>query len=100
MTISLIILVVIAVGGMTTAAVAMLVDIRRRDALRRAALVYGAALTAAQCIVVGDTPNDVEGAHGAGIACVGVASHNFNAEQLRAGGADYVIGSLAEGLPL
>jgi phosphoglycolate phosphatase len=71
-----------------------------RIALRRAALVYGEALTAAQCIVVGDTPHDVEGAHGAGIACVGVASHNFNAEQLRAGGADYVIGSLAEGLPL
>ena len=71
-----------------------------RIALRRAALVYGAALTAAQCVVVGDTPHDVEGAHGAGIACVGVASHNFTAEQLRAGGADYVIGSLTDGLPL
>jgi phosphoglycolate phosphatase-like HAD superfamily hydrolase len=71
-----------------------------RIALRRAALVYGETLTTAQCIVVDDTPHDVEGAHGAGIACVGVASHNFTAEQLRAGGADYVIGSLAEGLPL
>ncbi|MBJ7593583.1 MAG: HAD family hydrolase [Candidatus Dormibacteraeota bacterium] len=71
-----------------------------RIALQRAALVYGEALGPEQCIVVGDTPHDVEGAHGAGIACVGVASHNFNAEQLRAGGADYVIGSLREGLPL
>ncbi len=71
-----------------------------RIALQRAALVYGEALGPEQCIVVGDTPHDVEGAHGTGIACVGVASHNFNAEQLRAGGADYVIGSLREGLPL
>ena len=71
-----------------------------RIALQRAALVYGEAVTPAQCLVVGDTPHDVEGAHGAGIACVGVASHNFTAQQLRAGGADYVIDSLSEGLPL
>ena len=71
-----------------------------RVALQRAALVYGDSLSPAECIVVGDTPHDVEGAHGAGIACVGVASHKFTAEQLRAGGADYVIGSLSEGLPL
>jgi phosphoglycolate phosphatase-like HAD superfamily hydrolase len=32
--------------------------------------------------------------------CVGVASHQYTAEQLRAGGADWVIDSLAEGLPL
>jgi hypothetical protein len=29
-----------------------------------------------------------------------VASHHYTAEQLRAGGADYVIASLTEGLPL
>lgn len=71
-----------------------------RIAFARAALVYGAPLTAEQCLVVGDTPTDVVGAHGAGIACVGVASHKFTAEQLRDGAADYVIGSLTEGLPL
>jgi phosphoglycolate phosphatase-like HAD superfamily hydrolase len=49
---------------------------------------------------VGDTPNDVAAAHAAGIQCVGVASHKFNADQLTAGGADYVIGSLKEELPL
>jgi phosphoglycolate phosphatase-like HAD superfamily hydrolase len=32
--------------------------------------------------------------------CVGVASHNFDEQQLRDGGADYVIGSLQEPLPL
>ena len=69
-------------------------------ALQRASLVYGEPLSAEQCLVVGDTPHDAEGAHAAGIKCVGVASHNFNAAQLREGGADYVINSLTGGLPL
>jgi phosphoglycolate phosphatase len=69
-------------------------------ALKRATLVYGEPVSAAQAIVVGDTPHDVEGAHAAGMACVGVASHNFSIDQLREAGADYAIASLAEGLPL
>jgi phosphoglycolate phosphatase-like HAD superfamily hydrolase len=70
-----------------------------RVALRKAAFVYGAPLTAAQAIVVGDTPHDVEAAHAAGVECVGVASHQYDADQLREAGADFVIDSLAEGLP-
>ncbi|MDX6475531.1 MAG: phosphoglycolate phosphatase [Gaiellaceae bacterium] len=69
-------------------------------ALQRAALVYGAAVTAEEALVVGDTPHDVEGAHAAGIACVGVGSHKFTVDQLREAGADYAIASLADGLPL
>jgi phosphoglycolate phosphatase-like HAD superfamily hydrolase len=69
-----------------------------RIALRRGAVVYGSELEPAQAIVVGDTPHDVEAAHAAGLACVGVASHNFDADQLRAAGADYVVESLAEQL--
>jgi phosphoglycolate phosphatase-like HAD superfamily hydrolase len=69
-------------------------------ALQRATLVYGEPVTAAQALVVGDTPHDVEGAHAAGMACVGVASHDFTLKQLRAAGADYAIASLTEGLPL
>jgi phosphoglycolate phosphatase-like HAD superfamily hydrolase len=68
-------------------------------ALRKAAFVYGAPLTAEQAIVVGDTPHDVDAAHAAGVECVGVASHQYDGDQLRAAGADYVIDSLAEGLP-
>jgi phosphoglycolate phosphatase len=71
-----------------------------RIALKRAALVYGESITAEQAIVVGDTPRDIDGAHAAGIACVGVGSHHFNAEQLREAGADYAISSLEEPLPL
>jgi len=71
-----------------------------RVAISRAALVYGEEVTPAQCLVIGDTPHDAEGAHAAGVKCVGVASHEFTAGQLTAGGADYVIASLKEGLPL
>jgi phosphoglycolate phosphatase len=69
-------------------------------ALKRAALVYGEQVAPAQAIVVGDTPHDVEGAHAAGMECVGVGSHHFNVEQLREAGADYALASLEEALPL
>lgn len=71
-----------------------------RVALKRASLVYGEPLTPAQAIAVGDTPRDVEGAHAAGIACIGVGSHRFSVRELRAAGADYALGSLEEKLPL
>ncbi|MBA2643816.1 MAG: HAD family hydrolase [Solirubrobacterales bacterium] len=71
-----------------------------RVALRRAGLIYGEPVTQDQALVVGDTPNDVRGAHAAGIECVGVGSHKYTAEQLREAGADYTITSLTEGLPL
>ncbi len=69
-------------------------------AFQRAMLVYGARVAPAEAIVVGDTPHDVEGAHAAGLACVGVESHKFTVEQLREAGADYAITSLSDGLPL
>ena len=71
-----------------------------RIALKRATIVYGEPLSPAQAIVVGDTPHDVEGAHAAGLACVGVGTHHFNVQQLRDAGADYAIASLEEPLPL
>jgi phosphoglycolate phosphatase-like HAD superfamily hydrolase len=71
-----------------------------RVALRRASVIDGTPVRPDQCLVIGDTPHDVTGAHAAGIECVGVASHKFDEDQLRAGGADYVISSLTEGLPL
>jgi phosphoglycolate phosphatase len=71
-----------------------------RIALGRAALVYGEPVPPEQAIVVGDTPHDVEAAHAAGIQCVGVGSHHFDVDELRAAHADYAIASLAEGLPL
>ena len=69
-------------------------------ALSRASLVYGDAIAANEALVVGDTPHDVEGAHSAGIACLGVASHHFTTEQLHDAGADYIVSSLQDPLPL
>lgn len=70
-----------------------------RVALKRASLVYGEDLAPEQAITVGDTPHDVEGAHAAGLACLGVGSHHFTAQQLRDAGADYAVSSLEEQLP-
>ncbi|MFF4827631.1 HAD family hydrolase [Streptomyces sp. NPDC001312] len=70
-----------------------------RIAIRRDSLVYGEDLNPDRCLVIGDTPHDVAGAHAAGVACVGVASHNFNSTQLAETKADWVIESLDNGLP-
>src|SRR6266576_1871824 len=50
--------------------------------------------------LLGLVTGNVEGAHAAGLACVGVGSHHFNVQQLRDAGADYAIASLEEPLPL
>jgi len=71
-----------------------------RAALRRAAWVFGADVASAEAIAVGDTPRDADAAHAAGIKCIGVASGNYDKRQLSDGGADYVVGSLEEPLPL
>jgi phosphoglycolate phosphatase-like HAD superfamily hydrolase len=70
-----------------------------KRAIERAALVFGESIDPGQCLTVGDTPLDVAAAHGAGLKCVGVASGHFSVEQLRAAGADYVLGSLEDPLP-
>jgi phosphoglycolate phosphatase-like HAD superfamily hydrolase len=70
-----------------------------RIALQRAALVFGEEVAPGDAIVVGDTPRDIEGAHAAGIACLGVGSHRYTADQLKTAGADYAISSLEEALP-
>jgi len=71
-----------------------------RIALRQAALVYGDDVKPEQAFVVGDTPRDVEGAHAAGLDCVGVATGHYTVEQLRKADADFAIASLEEPLPL
>ena len=50
--------------------------------------------------MVGDTPRDIVAAHGAGARAVGVASGHFTVGALRDSGADYVLESLEQLLPL
>ncbi len=71
-----------------------------RIALKRGSLVYGEDIAPEQAFAIGDTPLDAKAAHAAGMKCVGVATHNFNQQQLRDGGADWVLASLEEPLPL
>ena len=71
-----------------------------RRAIERASVLLGEPLDPRQVLVVGDTPHDVEAAHGAGAVAVGVATGHFDAQALRDAGADYVLASLEEELPL
>jgi phosphoglycolate phosphatase len=68
--------------------------------LERGALVSGGSLKPAECVAVGDTPLDVEAGHGAGIRVFGVATGNFSVDQLRDAGADHVLATLEQALPL
>jgi phosphoglycolate phosphatase len=71
-----------------------------RRGIARAGAVLGARLDPQRAFVVGDTPLDVQAAHAADAIGVGVASGHFGVEELRAAGADHVLDSLEEPLPL
>lgn len=71
-----------------------------KKAIERGELVSGLTLDLDRCFSCGDTPRDVEAGHGAGIRVVGVASGEYTAEELIEAGADAVVHSLVEGLPL
>lgn len=71
-----------------------------RRGIERAKEAHGAPLEPARCAVVGDTPLDISAAHAADAVAVGVASGHFTVDDLRAAGADYVLASLEEELPL
>jgi phosphoglycolate phosphatase-like HAD superfamily hydrolase len=71
-----------------------------KRAIARAANKHGGTLEPSRCAVVGDTPLDITAAHGAGAVAVGVASGHFSVEELRQAGADHVVASLEEELPL
>ena len=71
-----------------------------RRGIERARGVHGGRLDSSRCVVVGDTPLDISAAHAAEAVAVGVASGHFNVDELRAAGADYVLASLEEELPI
>jgi phosphoglycolate phosphatase len=71
-----------------------------RKALERAGMLLGEPIEPKEALVVGDTPRDVDAAHGAGAFAVAVATGRFSEDELREAGADWVLGSLEEELPL
>jgi phosphoglycolate phosphatase-like HAD superfamily hydrolase len=71
-----------------------------RKALARAGMLLGEPVDPKEALVVGDTPHDIVAGHNAGTPAVGVATGHFTEDELRDAGADYVLGSLEEELPL
>jgi len=65
-------------------------------ALGRAEAKHGVELTAADAVLVGDTPLDVAAAHAAGARSVAVASGYSSAEDLETAGPDALLDDLAD----
>jgi phosphoglycolate phosphatase-like HAD superfamily hydrolase len=72
----------------------------RKELVREgiAEMIERHCLEARECdvIVLGDTPLDVEAAHGAGAKALGVATGRFSAEELRASGAEFAVDDLSD----
>ncbi len=49
-----------------------------------------------ECIIIGDTPRDVECAHIYGAICIGVATGPYSLDELIESGADYVLEDLSD----
>jgi phosphoglycolate phosphatase len=67
-------------------------------ALQRAAAHAGRTFSAAETLVIGDTPKDIACAHAIGAKCLAVATGQFTAAALEAHGADHVVESLDQAL--
>lgn len=65
-------------------------------AIARARQLHGGDIEPSEVMVVGDTPRDVEAAHGAGAIAVGVATGEYTMGQLSDAGADHVLNSFEE----
>ena len=68
-------------------------------AIERGGRLIGEEIDPATVFVVGDTPKDVEAAHGAGCVAVATATGHYSREQLEATGAEYVLDSLLQPFP-
>ncbi len=73
---------------------------RRADlvpiAAARAERRYGRPFVGADIVVIGDTPHDIDCGRAAGARTIAVATGPFNADDLRAHGADVVLASLID----
>jgi phosphoglycolate phosphatase len=75
-------------------------ELTKRAIERAGALNGNGGVDPGRCWVVGDTPLDIAAAHAAGAVAVAVASGHFTVDELREAGADHVLTSLEEELPL
>ncbi len=85
-------------GAYATAGVQRAGIVRR--AVERGEAMLGCDVPNSDILVVGDTPLDIEAAHAADCTAVGVATGHYDAAALREAGADPVLETLEEELPL
>ncbi|HVG74279.1 MAG TPA: HAD family hydrolase [Thermoleophilaceae bacterium] len=78
--------------------------VKRADIVRRAVergeATLGDDVPNSEIFVIGDTPLDIEAAHAAECTAIAVATGHFDADALREAGADHVLETLEEELPL
>jgi phosphoglycolate phosphatase-like HAD superfamily hydrolase len=70
------------------------------EAVRRGEAFLGEDVPNREIYVIGDTPLDIGAARAVGCTSIGVATGNFDAAALREAGADHVLETLEEELPL
>src|ERR687896_1270875 len=71
-----------------------------RQAVERGEAFLGEDVPNTEIYVIGDTPLDVQAAHAAGCTAIGVATGKFDEDPLRNAGADHVVATLEEELPI
>jgi phosphoglycolate phosphatase len=71
-----------------------------REAVQRGEAMFGDDVPNTEIYVIGDTPLDIEAAHAVDCTAIAVATGHYDAAALRAAGADHVIETLEQDLPL
>jgi phosphoglycolate phosphatase-like HAD superfamily hydrolase len=71
-----------------------------RQAVARGEAMLGADVPNDQIYVIGDTPLDIEAAHAVGCTAIAVATGHYDVAALRNAGADHVLTTLEQDLPL
>jgi phosphoglycolate phosphatase len=71
-----------------------------REAVTRGEAIVGRELPKSEILVIGDTPLDIEAAHAVGCTAIAVATGHHDRAALRDAGADHVLETLENELPL
>jgi phosphoglycolate phosphatase len=71
-----------------------------REAVERAEATMGRDVPNTEIFVIGDTPLDIEAAHAVGCTAIAVATGHYDRAALKQAGADHVLDTLQEELPL
>src|SRR5918999_315360 len=71
-----------------------------RQAVQRGEAMLGRDVPNTEIYVIGDTPLDIQAAHAVDCTAIAVATGHYDADALREAGADHVLETLEEELPL